>query len=469
MLARNGNTEFRPTSSGIEAIEVYFPSQYVEQNKLEKHDNVGAGKYTIGLGQSQLAFTGDFENVHSLALTVVSNLMKKANIPYSEIGRLTCSSETIIDKSKSIKSVVMQLFEASGNHDVEGCDYLNACYGGTAAFFDAVNWVKSDDWDGRWAIVVAVDIAEYAPGPARPTGGAGAVAMLIGPNPVISLEPGRASFMKHVYDFYKPYLASPFPVVNGKLSTDCYLEALDECYEKFLNVRKKRYQQVPQIEDWDFFVFHSPYNKLVQKSFGRMMYNDFMRHQEKPVYADLKEHATLPINQTRSDRGVYKAFAKASKKMYSSRVEPSTVLPKAIGNCYTASVYCALISLLVEKDAVQLQKANVLTFSYGSGLCSSMFHLKFTDNVSRIETMQKQADYRHRLSDRKEVMPEHFNKVMDDKCAAHTKEREHFEPTHTIAPHFLGTYYLVNRSATGEYNYKCSTLTGEATSKCSEL
>lgn len=41
---------------------------------------------------------------------------------------------------------------------------------------------------GRFALVVAADIAVYASGNARPTGGAGAVAMLIGPNAPIVFE-----------------------------------------------------------------------------------------------------------------------------------------------------------------------------------------------------------------------------------------------------------------------------------------
>lgn len=44
---------------------------------------------------------------------------------------------------------------------------------------------------GRFALVVATDIAVYASGNARPTGGAGAVAMLIGPNAPIVFERGN--------------------------------------------------------------------------------------------------------------------------------------------------------------------------------------------------------------------------------------------------------------------------------------
>lgn len=76
----------------------------------------------------------------------------------------------------------MDLFAPSGNYDIEGIDSKNACYGGTAALFNCVNWVQSESWDGRYALMVCGDIAVYAEGSARPVGGAGAAALLIGPN-----------------------------------------------------------------------------------------------------------------------------------------------------------------------------------------------------------------------------------------------------------------------------------------------
>ncbi len=84
----------------------------------------------------------------------------------------------------------MQLFEDSGNSDVEGIDSTNACYGGTAALFNCVAWVESSYWDGRYAVAVCADIAVYASGNARPTGGAGAIAMLIGPHAPLVIERG---------------------------------------------------------------------------------------------------------------------------------------------------------------------------------------------------------------------------------------------------------------------------------------
>lgn len=69
-------------------------------------------------------------------------------------------------------------------------------------------WVESSAWDGRYAIVVCGDIAVYEEGPARPTGGCAAVAMLIGRDAPLVLGTVRASHFEDAYDFYKPRLDS---------------------------------------------------------------------------------------------------------------------------------------------------------------------------------------------------------------------------------------------------------------------
>ncbi len=159
-----------PDNVGILAMEIYFPNTYVEQTDLEVHNQVSKGKYTIGLGQNRMAFCTDREDISSICLTVTKSLMEKHSISPKDIGFLMVGTETIIDKSKSVKTVLMDLFEESGNTDIEGVHTTNACYGGTASLFHAIDWIESSSWDGRYAIVVAADIAVYASGPARPTG-----------------------------------------------------------------------------------------------------------------------------------------------------------------------------------------------------------------------------------------------------------------------------------------------------------
>lgn len=48
-------------------------------------------------------------------------------------------TETLIDKSKSVKTVLMDLF--TENSYLEGADIKNACYGGTQALFNCVDWI----------------------------------------------------------------------------------------------------------------------------------------------------------------------------------------------------------------------------------------------------------------------------------------------------------------------------------------
>lgn len=138
-----------PENVGILAMEVYIPRTCVNQTELEAFDGVSTGKYTIGLGQTNMGFCSDREDISSLALTVVRGLMGRYGVGYEDVGRMEVGTETILDKSKSTKTVLMQLFAESGNTSVEGIDTTNACYGGTQALFNAVSWVESSAWDGE--------------------------------------------------------------------------------------------------------------------------------------------------------------------------------------------------------------------------------------------------------------------------------------------------------------------------------
>lgn len=88
-----------------------------------------------------MAAVNDREDINSISLTCVQNLLNKYSIDPILIGRLEVGTETLIDKSKSVKTTLMDLFKASGNHDIEGVTTVNACYGGTNALFSTINWV----------------------------------------------------------------------------------------------------------------------------------------------------------------------------------------------------------------------------------------------------------------------------------------------------------------------------------------
>ncbi|KAL3420773.1 hydroxymethylglutaryl-synthase [Phlyctema vagabunda] len=445
----------RPQNIGIKAMEIYFPSQCVDQAELEKFDGVGQGKYTIGLGQTKMSFCDDREDIYSFALTVTKNLLSKYNIDTNSIGRLEVGTETILDKSKSVKSVLMQLF--GDNTNVEGVDTVNACYGGTNALFNSVAWVESSGWDGRDALVVTGDIALYAKGNARPTGGAGIVAMLIGPDAPIVIEPGlRGSYMQHAYDFYKPDLSSEYPVVDGHFSIKCYTEAVDACYKAYNNREvtlsskanghangngtTEKDASKTALDRFDYMAFHAPTCKLVAKSYARLLYNDYISNPDSPSFADVPaELRDMDYTKSLSDKVVEKTFMGLTKKRFAERVQPSITVPTMCGNMYCASVYGGVIGLLDGVDSETLQGKRIGVFSYGSGLASSLFSLKV---VGSTEAIKKAINLQERLSARTVLPPQEYDEMTNLRKQAHLQKD--FSPAGSAETILKGTYYLTN-------------------------
>ena len=343
-----------------------------------------------------------------------------------------------MDKSKSVKSVLMQLFQDSGNFNVEGVDTVNACYGGTNALFNSINWLESSAWDGRDAVVVAGDIALYKKGNARPTGGAGCVAMLIGPDAPLVFEPGlRGTYITHVYDFYKPDLTSEYPIVDGQLSLRCYTEALDACYKAY--TARERSQEPPTngfamtnghgedatagdikapMDRFDFMAFHAPTCKLVSKSYARLLYNDYLADPSHPLFTEVPpELRDLEYQASLSDKVVEKTFLSLTKKRFTERVKPSMVIPTMCGNMYCGSVYAGLASLVSSVAPDLLMGKRIGIFSYGSGLASSMFSLRVpgdtndTAAVDAIGAMAEKLNIQDRLDARMTVAPERYDEV----------------------------------------------------------
>lgn len=416
----------RATDIGILASDIYFPQRFVSQEKLEEFDGVSAGKYTKGLGQERMAFAGPEEDINSMCMSALSQLMDKYGLSPRDIGFLGVGTETLIDKSKSSKTALMSFFESSGNTDIEGVTTINACYGGTASLFHAIDWIESSAYDGRYAIVLCGDIAVYEPGPARPTGGAGVVAMLIGPNAPIVVEPGlRASHFEDVYDFYKPDMSIEYPYVDGVLSNACYIRSIDRCYQRFADKFNAGWGNHEESEPFDLSkadhsLFHLPYTKLVQKSYARYFYNDFQRN---GAYTEhLAPFSDISEEESYSHRELGAACVNLSKKDYEQRVYPSTYAGRQLGNLYAGSLYGGLVSLIAHQgDSLIGQRA--LMFSYGSGSAASMFSLKIKSSV---EEQRQACNLIERLESREEATPEEYTATLLER-EKNTKQKGAFK------------------------------------------
>lgn len=368
-----------PRHYGILALEVYIPRLFINQSEFEEVKGVPKGKIQIGLGQEQMSFVSHLEDVNSMALTVLKNLLDRTKVSTKDIGKLEFATETLHDKSKSTKTILMQLF--GDNKDVEGVTNLNACYGGTAALFNCVSWGKSEG-KGRLSVVVMADVAVYNTIAAQPTGGAGAVAILLGPDPSIVIEPLRASFFTDVYDFYKPDLNSEFPTVDGKLSTDVYLESLSQC----LALLKKKNSDAGHnltLRDFDYFLFHCPFAKQVEKAFLKIMYEEILKNNYKAQNTTemerlIREKPDFNERVTQKNLKEVLLSNETLEKLY-----PGLVLNKKVGNIYTGSLYLALASVINEKSNKDLANKRMFLYSYGSGAAASLFSIRLSPDFNR--------------------------------------------------------------------------------------
>ncbi|KAG8735252.1 hypothetical protein FRC10_010821 [Ceratobasidium sp. 414] len=362
----------------------------------------------------------------------------------------------------------MDLFASSGNFDIEGVDSKNACYGSTAALFNAVNWIESRSWDGRNAIVFAGDIAVYDKGNARAVGGAGACAMLIGPNAPIVLEPLHATYMANEYDFYKPRLTSEYPVVDGQGSINTYIEALDSCYARFQekSVSHSALPSIPtyhskvDLESFDYHIFHSPYGKLVQKGYARLvsnktlpgkvslirdkLYHDYRNNPNKPIFENIRGlgvSAEVLAEASPANKAVEKAFMAVAKPGYAVSVAPSMACARRCGNLYTGSLYGGLASLLSHVPPEQLLGKRVLMFAFGGGVAASMYAIRIRQSPAAIV---EKMDLLRRLESMSVTPVEEYMAAMElaTQIREHNHSRADYVPSGLTENLLEGAYYL---------------------------
>lgn len=455
----------------------------------------------------------------SCRITCVSHVTRnrlsciRYNIDPNQVGRLEVGTETLVDKSKSSKTVLMDLFP--DNTDMEGATVINACYGGTAALLNAFLWVESEGWDGRYAIVVAADIAAYARGPARPTCGAGAVAVLIGRDAPLAFNPKeRATHAANVWDFFKPDHTVEYPTVDGALSQVCYYQALEDTYDRFVDKMEKTSVKSATVvttttaaatastsftaESPDYFVFHAPYNKLVQKSYARLFLLDARRQAaaisdaeaeekkdaaaEEAIAGDqhpLQEWLEKPIEETYNDRVLDGVLKKLAAKSFQERLQDANICSQQVGNTYTASIFLGLASLVDRAGGrgEMTPGKSVVLFSYGSGALATMYRLTVYVNVCRrrlllllnathsvltssplplllysreptiqskftIAKMASTMKLMERLESREEVHPSELDYALETRARMH-RAGAPYSPVYSNAGRlFPGTYYL---------------------------
>lgn len=83
-----------------------------------------------------------------------------------------------------------------------------------------------------------------------------------------------------------------------------------------------------------------------------MSFNDLKRGHGS--FGDLEQYQSIEIIESYTNKDLEKAFMKHTNKQFETKVSPSLLCAKNMGNMYCASLYFGLASLLTSVDSDSL-------------------------------------------------------------------------------------------------------------------
>jgi polyketide biosynthesis 3-hydroxy-3-methylglutaryl-CoA synthase-like enzyme PksG len=369
---------------GIEAMNVYAGSVYLDVNKLAHYRQLDTKRFE-NLLMKEKAIALPYEDPVSFGASAAKPIIDKlSEEEKSKIELLITCTESGIDFGKSISTYIHKYLGL--NKNCRMLELKQACYSGTVGFQMAVNFILSQTSPGAKALVIASDISRFMVvdgGTAKdqdwsfaePSGGAGAVAMLISDTPYIfQLDRGASGYYGYeVMDTCRPVPDSESGDADLSLMT-----YLDCCENSFLEYQKRVIGSSYQ-DSFQYLAFHTPFGGMV-KGAHRTMMRKMVKCKPSDIEMDFTE-----------------------------RVEPGLNYCQRVGNIMGATIFLSLASTI---DQGNFQRAKRIgCFSYGSGCCSEFY--------SGVVTAQSQKHLQHfnikeRLDERYELSMDEYEKLLQD-------------------------------------------------------
>jgi len=328
---------------GIEAINAYIGRTSVDVADLFEARGLAAERLN-NLMMDRKSVNLPCEDPVTNAVNAAKPLMDAMTDENRQrIELVVVGTESGLDFGKPISTYIHHYLELGRR--CRSFEVKHACYGGTAALQTAAAMVAARP--GTKALVIATDAASVA---ARgtywePSQGAGAVAMIVGDEPVVlRLDPGANGYYSHeVMDTLRP--RPDLEYGDSDLSLISYLEALEHSYRMYT----ERVAGVDLVASFQHLVLHTPFAGMVKGAHRQL----------------LRRHSTLDAAAIVADFDV--------------RVADTLHYCRQVGNIYSAALYLALCSLL-DRLPDRGRQCRIGLFSYGSG-CASEFYSGVIDGT----------------------------------------------------------------------------------------
>lgn len=337
--------------TGIASIGLALPEAALSMETLASLRGVDENKLRVGLGCREMALCKEGTDVATLATLAATRAIERWGKPSNDIGLIVVGTETAKDMSRPLSAFVAENLGLAGA--IRSYEVKHACYGGTVALRNALEWRLSGAARGKAALVIAADVALYAPcDPGEPTQGAGAVAMIVDAPTIAKVDLASYAWSEPAFDFWRP-VGEAYPRVEGKLSLECYARATERCFAQLVEAEGK-----DAIEALRAACFHVPFPKMVKKATVRL-------------------GEVLGWDEARTS-----AF-------HESRIEPFMRWNQHVGNAYTAGLWISVASALADARP----KDRIGAFSYGSGFGAELLMLEAGEGVARSDVKSDFESY----------------------------------------------------------------------------
>ncbi|SFS42364.1 hydroxymethylglutaryl-CoA synthase family protein [Marininema halotolerans] len=333
-------------SVGIEAMNVFGGTTYLSVMELAKHRQLDTTRFE-NLLMKEKAVALPYEDPITFGVNAAKPIVDQlTEEEKNRIELLITCTESGIDFGKSMSTYIHHYLGL--NRNCRLFELKNACYAGTAGFQMAVNFILSQASPGAKALVIATDISRFlvAEGGdaltedwsyAEPSGGAGAVALLIGENPrVFQVDVGANGY----YGYEVMDTCRPIPDSEAGDADLSLLSYLDCCENAFLEYQK-RVVDVNYRDTFQFLAFHTPFGGMVKGAHRTMM------------------------------RKMVKAKPREIEEDFHQRVLPGLNYCQRVGNIMGGTVLLSLASTIDNGTFDQSKRIGL--FSYGSGCCSEFY------------------------------------------------------------------------------------------------
>lgn len=320
---------------GIDAISFYTSNYYMDLKTLAAARNIDVAKFYDDLGQKKMAVAPPNEDIVTLAANAAEFVLTSEDT--AKIEMVIFATETAVDLSKAAATYIHKLFNLPKRCRV--IELKQACYSATFGLQMGLSWLRQNP--EKKVLLLASDIARYEFNTsAESSQGCGAAAMLLSANPrLLEVESVAGFCTKETMDFWRPNY-SDVALVDGRLSCDTYMRFAEETWAQYAQLTGRKFT------DHDRFCYHSPVAKLVERTHKKL----------------------ARINGIKN----------LGEEQIDYQIGQSLIYSREIGNCYTASLYLGIISLL-ENVTTDLAGKLIGLYSYGSGSSGEFFAARVVD------------------------------------------------------------------------------------------